>query len=369
MDILQQLAVALGLSTLAGINLYLTVFVTGLAINQQWISLAPQYESLAILGHPAILILAGVLYFCEFFADKVPWFDSAWDAVHTAIRPIGAALVSIQVLGEASPLMDVVAGLLGGSVALTTHTAKSATRLLVNTSPEPVSNVIVSVSEDVAVVGGLSLLYLHPAIGVSVCLAFVLLTLWLFPKFWRSTNVTLHLLFRKIGMGTEDKGVPLAKLRLPARYESHFAPMNPHLEELRWCAPVITRRGPGLPRNLRGYLVATHADSDQLFFLARTGFKGVLKPVPLAKARVRHESRFLIEEVHLFASGHKRHYIFGLDRSRQALALELARSIEIMIEEMPVAVVEAETLEEVTAGQLENGSRSGNGHHPRPAES
>ena len=83
--------VALGLAALAGVNLYLTVFATGLAIHFHWITLAPQYQSLEVLGNPWIISIAGVLYFLEFFADKIPWVDSIWDAVHTVIRPIGGA--------------------------------------------------------------------------------------------------------------------------------------------------------------------------------------------------------------------------------------------------------------------------------------
>ena len=105
MERLNLLGVALGLACLAGINLYLTVFVVGLAINQHWIVLSPAYQSLQILGNPVIVSVAGVLYFLEFFADKIPWMDSAWDAVHTIIRPIGGALLAIQVLGAPRPPM------------------------------------------------------------------------------------------------------------------------------------------------------------------------------------------------------------------------------------------------------------------------
>src|SRR4029453_1469076 len=92
---LDLLAVALGLAALAGINLYLTVFVTGLAIHFHWIALAPQYQSLEVLGNPWIITVAGILYFLEFFADKIPWVDSVWDAVHTVFRPIAGALLGI----------------------------------------------------------------------------------------------------------------------------------------------------------------------------------------------------------------------------------------------------------------------------------
>jgi len=99
-DRLNLLSVALGLAALAGINLYLTVFATGLAIHFHWITLGPDYQALDILGHPAVIIISGVFYFLEFFADKIPWVDSIWDAVHTVIRPIGGALLAIQVIGH-----------------------------------------------------------------------------------------------------------------------------------------------------------------------------------------------------------------------------------------------------------------------------
>src|SRR4029077_13606883 len=125
MNRLDLLAAALGLAALAGINLYLTVFATGLAIHFHWITLAPAYQSLEILGDPVLITIAGLLYLVEFFADKIPWVDSAWDAVHTVIRPIGGALLAIQVLGHPSPTFSVIVALLAGGTSLITHTAKS----------------------------------------------------------------------------------------------------------------------------------------------------------------------------------------------------------------------------------------------------
>src|ERR1700719_4127404 len=129
MNRLDLLAAALGLAALAGINLYLTVFVTGLAIHFHWILLGPSYQSLDVLGHPAIIIVSAILYFLEFFADKIPWVDSIWDAVHTIIRPIGGALLAIQVLGQPNPAFTVIVALLAGGTSLLAHTAKAATRL------------------------------------------------------------------------------------------------------------------------------------------------------------------------------------------------------------------------------------------------
>jgi hypothetical protein len=91
MEVLQTLSVALGLATLSGYSLYLTVFATGLSIHLGWIHLAPQYASLSVLGDPIILVVSGILFALEFFADKIPWVDSVWDAIHTVIRPLGGA--------------------------------------------------------------------------------------------------------------------------------------------------------------------------------------------------------------------------------------------------------------------------------------
>jgi len=167
---LDLLAVALGLATLAGVNLYLTVFATGLAIHFHWITLAPQYQSLEVLGNPWIISIAGVLYLLEFFADKIPWVDSIWDAVHTVIRPIGGALLAIQVLGHPSPAFTVIVALLAGGTSLLTHTAKAATRLASNTSPEPISNIGLSLGEDAAVLGGLTLIHFAPLLALIVFL-------------------------------------------------------------------------------------------------------------------------------------------------------------------------------------------------------
>src|SRR5262245_15305501 len=126
---LNLLAVALGLAALAGVNLYLTVFATGLAIHFHWINLAPQYQSLEVLGNPWIIGIAGVLYLLEFFADKIPWVDSIWDAVHTVIRPIGGALLAIQVLGHPSPVFTVIVALLAGGTSLITRSEEHTSEL------------------------------------------------------------------------------------------------------------------------------------------------------------------------------------------------------------------------------------------------
>ena len=194
---LDVLSVALGLAALAGVNLYLTVLATGLAIHFHWITLAPQYQSLEILGNPWIVTIAGVLYLLEFFADKIPWVDSIWDAVHTVIRPIGGALLAIQVLGHPSPTFAVIVALLAGGTSLIAHTAKAATRLASNTSPEPFSNIGLSLGEDAAVLGGLALVHFNPLLALIIFLIGIGAFFYFAPKILRSTRAKIWLAWKK----------------------------------------------------------------------------------------------------------------------------------------------------------------------------
>src|SRR4051812_3285875 len=200
MQILQQLGLALGLATLAGVNLYLTVLITGLAIRFNVLHLASQYQQLETLGHPVVLIVAGVLFCLQFCADKVPWLDSLWDSVHTFIRPIGGVLLGLKALGDVPPYVEVVAALIAGGAALTTHGAKAGTRLLANHSPEPVTNILLSVTEDLAVIGGTALTLLQPVIALVV-FATILVAIWmLFPRIWRGIRATTWLMWNKLKM-------------------------------------------------------------------------------------------------------------------------------------------------------------------------
>src|SRR5215472_12390530 len=205
---LDLLAVGLGLAALAGINLYLTVFATGLAIHFHWIALAPQYQSLEILGDPWIISIAGVLYLLEFFADKIPWVDSIWDAVHTVIRPIGGALLAIQVLGHPNPAFTVVIALLAGGTSLVAHTAKAATRLASNTSPEPFSNIGLSVAEDIAVLGGLALVHFNPVLALIIFLIGIGAFFYLAIKILRAIKTKIWLAWKKLN-GPADLKTPL----------------------------------------------------------------------------------------------------------------------------------------------------------------
>ncbi|NNC87366.1 MAG: DUF4126 domain-containing protein [Akkermansiaceae bacterium] len=186
MEILQQLGLALGFATLSGLNLYLTVLVSGLAIRFDWVSLAERYESLAVLGDWWVIGVAGGLFLVEFFADKVPWVDSTWDTVHTVVRPAGGILLALAALGDLDPVVSVVAALLAGGTTLVTHSAKAGGRLLINLSPEPVSNAVASVGEDGLVLGGLTLMALAPAVAFFVFVVLVIVAMVIASKTWGS---------------------------------------------------------------------------------------------------------------------------------------------------------------------------------------
>ena len=173
MDVLSSLGRTLGFSFAAGVNLYATVAILGFAARYRWVDLPPQYQ---VFDNNWIMGAAIVLYVVEFFADKIPWVDSAWDTIHTIIRPIGGALIAVASIGHAPPATQTLVALVGAALAASTHLTKAGTRAVANTSPEPFSNWILSVSEDGFAIG-LGLLALkYPfaaAIVVLICLALI----------------------------------------------------------------------------------------------------------------------------------------------------------------------------------------------------
>jgi len=168
MDALVTLGRTLGFSFAAGINLYATIAILGLASRYGWVALPSEYR---VFDNSWIIGIALVLYVVEFFADKIPWLDSAWDAVHSAIRPLGGAFIAVSTVGDASPAAKVAAALLGGTVAASAHFTKAGTRVVANASPEPFSNWFLSLGEDVFVVGLGYLALQHPLVALGVTVA------------------------------------------------------------------------------------------------------------------------------------------------------------------------------------------------------
>ena len=188
MSIIQLLGSTLGLGLVSGINLYATVLVVGLGIRFDLIVLRPELHQLEVLANPVVIVFAGLIFVVQFLADKIKWVDSIWDAVHTFIRPLGAALIGAAALGEVSP-ESVLIALLCGGVALSGHSTKAGLRLLVNHSPEPFSNVVLSVIEDVLVVLGTYVAVQYPYVMLVIVVLFVVAFLWIAPKAFRLVRI------------------------------------------------------------------------------------------------------------------------------------------------------------------------------------
>ena len=209
MDTLSNVALAGGLAWASGVRLYATVFLAGLLGRFGVVHLPPGLE---MLGDNWVLIVSGVLMLGEFLADKIPAFDSAWDAIHTFIRIPAGTLLAWGVFKDASPAMQAAAALLGGALVSSTHLAKSGTRALINTSPEPFSNWGASVGEDLTWAGMFYLMWQHPLALLVVLGLFVLLMLWLLPKIVRGLRAVFRTLRRLFGASEPE---PLGRLPPP----------------------------------------------------------------------------------------------------------------------------------------------------------
>ncbi|MES2904686.1 MAG: DUF4126 domain-containing protein [Pseudomonadota bacterium] len=179
---IELIALAASTSLLAGWRLYLVTLVTGLAMKFGYVALPEQLQALDVLANNWVLGIAAVGTFAEFFADKIAWVDSAWDSVHAFIRPVGGALLSLAIVDAGDPAWQIASFLAGGGAALVAHAGKAGARTLINASPEPYSNVVVSTGEDVATVGLLALAIANPVAAAIVAALLVFLSIWLAMK-------------------------------------------------------------------------------------------------------------------------------------------------------------------------------------------
>jgi len=182
MSAVELIALASTVSLLAGWRLYLVSFAVGLAMKFGWVALPEQLHALDILANNWLIGIAGAGALAEFFADKVAWVDSAWDAVHSVVRPLGGALLSMAIIDGGDPKWQVASFLLGGGAALVAHAGKAGARALVNASPEPVSNIVMSTGEDVATAGLLALAIANPIAAAIIAVLLVGLSVWLVIK-------------------------------------------------------------------------------------------------------------------------------------------------------------------------------------------
>ncbi len=194
MDTIDTLALTLGAGWAAGINLYAAIFMLGYLGATGSVALPPGLE---MLSDPMVMTVAGIMYCVEFFADKTPGVDTGWDTLHTFIRiPAGAVLAAGASSGiGVNEATQLAAALVGGTLAAGSHFTKTGSRILINTSPEPVTNWTASVLEDIAVIGGLWTALHYPLAFIALLVVFIILVVWLLPKIWRA----LKRLFHKLG--------------------------------------------------------------------------------------------------------------------------------------------------------------------------
>jgi hypothetical protein len=178
MGIVELLGLAASVSLLSGWRLYLTVFATGLAMHFGYVDLPENLKMLEALANPWVIGTAGVGAVAEFFADKILWLDSIWDGLNTLIRPLGGALLALAVVDAGDPVWQVIVFLLGGGAAFASHATKATARAAVNTSPEPVSNIVLSAVEDVATGGLLALAFANPVAAAVIGITLLGVAIW-----------------------------------------------------------------------------------------------------------------------------------------------------------------------------------------------
>ena len=205
-QIIETISLAMGAAWGSGINLYATLLVLGL-LGATDNMVLPQ--SLEILTNPLVIGAAGLMYIVEFVADKIPGVDTGWDTLHTFVRIPAGVLLAAGAVGDVNPAVAVAAGILGGGLSAGTHAAKSGTRLLINTSPEPVSNWTASVLEDVAVITGVWAALVHPWVFLVILILFILLLIWFLPRLWGAIKKFFAFLGRIFGMKNKHKDLKL----------------------------------------------------------------------------------------------------------------------------------------------------------------
>lgn len=203
METISIIAAAMGVAWASGINLYAAILMLGLMGTTGSIELPPELQ---ILEHPGVLVAAGLMYCVEFFADKIPGVDTGWDAIHSFIRIPAGAMLAAASLAQISPEAEMIGLILGGTLAAGTHFTKAGSRVLINTSPEPVSNWTASIGEDLMVIAGLWTALNYPILFIVLLIAFVAMIIWLAPKVWRG----IKRVFNRIrgwfaGSGQDDR--------------------------------------------------------------------------------------------------------------------------------------------------------------------
>lgn len=256
MQVVQLLGSTLGIAMLSGVNLYATVLTIGLGIRFDFIHLPAGLSGLSLLANPIILIVAGILYAVEFLVDKIPWLDSLWDAIHTIIRPIGAALLAAAAFSSVDPTLQMIAVLLGGGISLSAHSAKAGARLVANQSPEPVSNIVLSLGEDALAIGGSVFVINHPMAALVIVAVFLILFALAAPWLFRALNfevAALNAMLRNL-FHSDDDGCGICMVEdIPEKFRNHLPDLSPAADDTFLLA-CFSGKGIKGGRFRRGYL-------------------------------------------------------------------------------------------------------------------
>ncbi len=246
MEIIAKLGSLLGLSFICGVNLYATVAVVGLCLKHGLVQGLP--PELSVLANDAVIFVALFLYIVEFVIDKIPGLDTLWDTLHTVIRPLGGALIAVLQVGEGSPALEVIAIMIGASLASAAHLTKAGTRILVQLSPEPFSNMALSFGEDIftVVYGYLALAY--PRWMFFITLALTAAVVLFLPLLFRAVSMGVralgHRLFSAFGGRWSEK----PEMELTCAVDSAFENVREDGEGILWAGKAFAFRIPGVPR-------------------------------------------------------------------------------------------------------------------------
>jgi Domain of unknown function (DUF4126) len=211
-QLISTIALTLGTAWASGINLYAAIGTLGILGATGNIVLP---DKLLVLQNPLVIGAACLMYLVEFFVDKTPGVDTGWDAIHSFIRIPAGVMLAAGSVGNVNPAVTIAAGILGGGIAATSHTLKAGSRVLINTSPEPFSNWTASITEDLAVIGGLFTALHHPLVFIGLFILFLLFAIWAIPKLWKGIKtvfIKIGNLFRGGNKHEEQKNEPKAKL-------------------------------------------------------------------------------------------------------------------------------------------------------------
>ncbi len=272
MEAIAHLGSILGLSFISGINLYATVAMTGICVRTGLITgLPPEFQ---IFANEAVIFVALLLYAVEFFMDKIQGLDILWDGLHTLIRPLGGAFIALMQVGEASAAVEVIVFLVGASMASAAHATKAGTRLVVNTSPDPVSNVLVSVGEDIGVIGFSYLALAYPKLTFFLTIIFLVLIIIFLPILFRTFRMLLGSFFFRIKAFFIRDIAKSRLLSLPLSMDTFFDDQKEKDEEIIWTGKAYAGRVPSVRRSARIYLVIT---SKTVYCLYRRWFRTRIK--------------------------------------------------------------------------------------------